>query len=86
MSAADKEARRDKLVGLTGVDSNNFITTQFCRVPFLQALGLISMYMEGGYAFVPVINNKVKHTICFLNLILCGWLVAGGWWLVAGRW
>ncbi len=66
VDSRDKEARRDKLMGLAGVENNNFSTTNFYRVPFLQALGMVQnrqVYVEAGYAYVPVL--KVKYTSHF---------------------
>lgn len=57
LGAEEKARRRDKLVGLTDVVETNFGTTIFYRVPFQQALNLISsrsVYVEAGCAFVPL--------------------------------
>lgn len=59
LSTSDKEARREQLIGLSGVTELNFQSTEIYRVPFLQALNLVSkreVYMEGGYAFIPVMK------------------------------
>ena len=65
VSSVDKEARRDKLIGLAGVDANSFHSAQYCRVPFLQALSMVSfraVYMEGGFAYVPVRSSSMPLT------------------------
>lgn len=51
-----KNERRDKLIGLAGVNESNFTSTSFFQIPFQQAIRLIasrSVYLENGFAFVP---------------------------------
>lgn len=48
---------QDKLAGLAGVVDTRVLSTAFYKIPFQQALSLISsrsVYLEGGYAFVPL--------------------------------
>lgn len=64
LSGEDKEMRKENLVGLSGVTELNFHGTEFYRVPFQQALTLISsrgVYLEGGLAIVPV--SKLVATV-----------------------
>ena len=64
LSVEDKEARRLQLIGLAGVTELMFPTTEYYRVPFQQALPLVanrSVYLEGGFAFIPV--GKLVATV-----------------------
>ncbi len=64
ISEEDKKRRSEKLIGLSDVTEGSFIRTTFYRIPFVQALQLIgtrSVYLEGGYAYVPL--NKLVSII-----------------------
>lgn len=56
---SDKERgeRADKLGGLAGVSEMRVLSTTFYKIPYAQALSLISsrsVYLEGGVALVPL--------------------------------
>ena len=53
----DRNERKENLIGLAGVAETNFLVTVFYKIPFQQALSMISsrqVYLEGGYAWVPL--------------------------------
>jgi len=54
----EKDSLRDKLMSIPGGPNPvEFHTTEYYRVPFIQALELVSRrecYIEGGYAYVPL--------------------------------
>jgi DNA primase large subunit len=55
---------RDKLVGLAGVVETTLITTDFYKVPYVQALSLLSkreVFLKAGFAYVPL--NRLVTTI-----------------------
>jgi DNA primase large subunit len=55
---------RDKLVGLAGVVDTTVVTTDLYKVPYLQALPLLSkreVFLKGGFAYVPL--NRLVTTI-----------------------
>ena len=54
---SDKERLRDKLLCISGTNPVDYHTTEYYRVPFLQALELIGRrqcYVAEGYAYVPL--------------------------------
>lgn len=60
----EKEALRDKLIGLAGVGELNFASTEFYKVPFQQALHMLStrqVYIEKGFAYLPI--GKLVATV-----------------------
>ena len=64
VNSQEKANKREKLIGLAGVVETNFGSTIFYRVPFQQALSLISkriIYIENGFSFVPL--SKVLDLI-----------------------
>lgn len=74
VSQDDKLARKDKLVGLSGVNDANIAVTRIYRVPFQLALGLVStrqVYIEKGFAYIPVTKliATVITKVCFLFFI-----------------
>uniref|UniRef100_A0A7S3H1X7 DNA primase large subunit n=1 Tax=Spumella elongata TaxID=89044 RepID=A0A7S3H1X7_9STRA len=57
VSNEEKNSRKDKLIDLAGVTSVSIIKTTFYKVPFQQALSLVSsrsVYLEKGFAYVPL--------------------------------
>lgn len=67
-----RQERREKLLGLAGVTEANFLITSFYKIPFQQALSLISnrtVHLEAGYAWVPleklvsILVNKFKLSL-----------------------
>ena len=57
VSNSEKERLRDKLLCITGTNPVDYHTTEYYRVPFLQALELIGRrlcYVAEGYAYVPL--------------------------------
>jgi len=64
VSADERIALREKLVGLAGIVDTTLITTDFYKVPYTQALSLIShreVFLKAGFAFVPL--TKLVSTI-----------------------
>lgn len=67
VSVEDKNALRDKLVGLCDVKRENFDATKFYRVDFTSVLREVSrreVYLEKGFAFIPsdkLVNTVVTH-------------------------
>jgi DNA primase large subunit len=58
-TANEKIDRRDKLVGLCDVSSDDFANQKYFKVPFAKALKLVrhrDVYVEKGMAFVPVVH------------------------------
>jgi DNA primase large subunit len=52
-----KNARKEYLVNVGGVKESDFIMSNFYKIPFQQALQLITkreVYLESGYAYVPL--------------------------------
>lgn len=48
---------KEKLVGLGGITEGNIYTSTIYKIPFMQAVKLLSgrsVYLEGGWAFVPL--------------------------------
>jgi DNA primase large subunit len=57
LSNEKKSEVKDKLIGLGGVTDLSFARTSFYCIPFQQAIRLLasrSVYLEAGYAFVPL--------------------------------
>lgn len=64
VSKEDKRAKKHKLMGLAGTNEKNFESTEFYKVPFLQALQLIGprqVYLERGMAYIPI--TRLLHII-----------------------
>jgi DNA primase large subunit len=57
LSSAEKRELQDKLVNLSKVSEVSFEATKYFKIPFQQALPLVSsreVYLSGGMAFVPL--------------------------------
>jgi DNA primase large subunit len=57
VSHEDKMRRSEQLIGLAGVNQVSILKTTYYRVPFQQALSLVSqraVFLEAGFAFVPL--------------------------------
>ena len=64
LSTQEKEEMREKLLGLGRVNEGQYITTEFYRVPFQQALSLVSkraVFLDKGDAIVPL--DKLESTL-----------------------
>lgn len=65
LSAQEKDAHRDNLIGLAGVnDAQAFSATDYYKVPFQQALSLLAhrqVFIQGGFAFLPI--GKLVATV-----------------------
>jgi len=64
VSADERMQLREKLIGLAGVVDTTLITTDFYKVPYTQALSLIShreVFLKAGFAYVPL--SKLVSTI-----------------------
>lgn len=57
VSTEEKLSLRDKLVNLCGITDEEFLRCHYYKIPFQQALTLIStrqVYLRAGLAYVPV--------------------------------
>lgn len=57
VSNEDKMRRSEQLIGLAGVHQVSILKTTYYKVPFQQALSLVSqraVFLEAGYAYVPL--------------------------------
>ncbi len=60
----ERSELRDRLIGLAGVTEQNLLATDFYKIPYTQALSLITkreVYLQAGYAYVPI--NRLVSTI-----------------------
>jgi DNA primase large subunit len=64
VSPDERNTLREQLIGLAGVNENNLITSDFYKVPYTQALSLVSkreVFLQAGFAYVPL--NRLVSTI-----------------------